>query len=102
MNRILFVLLCFVFTVSSLLVTDYRVGAKESNRMATVLYFNDAHEISPVINQYGNRGGVARLKTVIDHVREENKKTIVAFGGDLGGGNSIWWRVPGVSYGRSV
>ena len=81
MNRILFVLLSFVLTVSSLLVTDYRVGAKESNRMATVLYFNDAHEISPVI-KYGNRGGVARLKTVIDRVRDENKNTIVAFGGD--------------------
>ena len=36
MNRILFVLLCFVLTVSSLLVTDYRAGAKETNRMATV------------------------------------------------------------------
>ena len=50
------------------------------------MYFNDAHEISPVVNQYGDRGGVARLKTAIDRVREENKHTLVAFGGDLGGG----------------
>ena len=77
MNRILFVLLSFVLTVSSLLVTDYRVGAKESNRMATVLYFNDAHEISPVVNQYGNRGGVARLKTVIDRVEKKIKRRLL-------------------------
>lgn len=38
------------------------------------------------MNQYGDRAGVARLKTVIDRVREENQKTIVTFGGDLGGG----------------
>lgn len=60
--------------------------AKDQGREVAILYFNDAHEISPVINSYGNRGGVARLKTVIDNVRKENKHTVVAFGGDLGGG----------------
>jgi 5'-nucleotidase len=53
---------------------------------ATILYFNDGHEISPVVNQYGDRGGVARLMTVIESVREEKANPIVAFGGDLGGG----------------
>jgi len=38
----------------------------------TILYFNDAHEIAPVIDALGERGGVARLKTVIDVVRMEN------------------------------
>ncbi len=86
MNRFFIVLLSLVFSISSLLFSDLRAEAKENPRKATILYFNDAHEISPVIDKYGNRGGVARLKTVIDRVREENKNTIVAFGGDLGGG----------------
>ena len=53
---------------------------------ATILYFNDGHEISPVVNQYGDRGGVGRLMTVIESVRAEKVDPIVAFGGDLGGG----------------
>ncbi|WP_156291297.1 bifunctional metallophosphatase/5'-nucleotidase [Oceanobacillus salinisoli] len=60
--------------------------AAEKGREVNVLYFNDAHEISPVVNEYGNRGEVARLKTAIDMVKEENKHTVVTFGGDLGGG----------------
>lgn len=86
MNRFFLVLLSFVIAISSLLISDLRVEAKEYPRKATVLYFNDAHEISPVVNQFGDRGGVARLKTAIDRVRKENKHTIAAFGGDLGGG----------------
>lgn len=86
MNRFFLVLLSFVIAISSLLISDLRVKAKDYPRKATVLYFNDAHEISPVVNQFGDRGGVARLKTAIDRVREENKHTVVAFGGDLGGG----------------
>jgi 2',3'-cyclic-nucleotide 2'-phosphodiesterase (5'-nucleotidase family) len=86
MNRIFLVLLSFIFGISSLLISDLKVVAKEYPRKATVLYFNDAHEISPVVNQYGDRGGVAWLKTIIDRVREENPKAIVTFGGDLGGG----------------
>jgi 2',3'-cyclic-nucleotide 2'-phosphodiesterase (5'-nucleotidase family) len=47
------------------------------------LYFNDGHEINPVVDKLGTRGGVARIKTLIDSV---NGDKIVAFGGDLGGG----------------
>ena len=54
--------------------------------VATLLYFNDAHEISPVNDQLGSRGGIARLKTVIDSIRESNSETLLLFGGDLGGG----------------
>ncbi len=86
MNRLFLVLLGFVIVISSLMVGELNVGAKENPRKATVLYFNDAHEVSPVVDQYGDRGGVARLKTIVDRVRQENKKTIVTFGGDLGGG----------------
>ncbi len=50
-----------------------------------VVYFTDAHEIAPVKDKYGNRGGVARLKTLIDEIRQE-KPVIVVFGGDLAGG----------------
>ncbi|MGL5125135.1 MAG: bifunctional metallophosphatase/5'-nucleotidase, partial [Fusobacteriaceae bacterium] len=40
----------------------------------------------PVIDKHGERGGVARAKTVIDSVRKENKNTLTLQGGDLGGG----------------
>lgn len=57
------------------------VGDKSNS--VSVLYFNDGHEIMPVVDSYGNRGGAARVKTVIDQVAGEK---ITAFGGDLGGG----------------
>jgi 5'-nucleotidase len=47
------------------------------------LYFNDGHEINPVVDKLGTRGGVARIKTFVDGVLGDK---IVAFGGDLGGG----------------
>ena len=59
---------------------------QNERKTATILYFNDGHEISPVVNQYGDRGGVARLMTVIESVRAEKVDPIVAYGGDLGGG----------------
>ncbi|MDF2935162.1 MAG: hypothetical protein K0Q90_535 [Paenibacillaceae bacterium] len=49
----------------------------------SVLYFNDGHEIMPVVDSYGNRGGAARVKAVIDQAAGEK---ITVFGGDLGGG----------------
>lgn len=76
MNRFFLGLLCFVMAISSLLIREQSVAAKNYPQKATVLYFNDAHEISPVVNQYGDRGGVARLKTIIDRVREENRRQL--------------------------
>lgn len=52
---------------------------------ATLLYFNDSHVIYPVVDKHGERGGVARAKTLVDSVKKENKNTIVLQGGDLGG-----------------
>ena len=52
----------------------------------SLLYFNDAHEIAPVHDIHGERGGVARLKTLVDKVRESNPECLVIFGGDLAGG----------------
>ena len=57
-----------------------------SEQTASILYFNDGHVIYPISDHLGQRGGVARLKTVIDEVKKENRNTFVVFGGDLGGG----------------
>ena len=85
MKKLVIVLSCAALFLSSFLIQSSTTAAK-APRKATILYFNDAHEISPVVNDYGDRGGVARLKTVIDRVKEDNKHTAVTFGGDLGGG----------------
>lgn len=69
-------LLSFLF-ISSLVVAQEK---------ATLLYFNDSHVIYPVVDKHGERGGVARAKTLVDSVKKENKNTIVLQGGDLGGG----------------
>lgn len=53
---------------------------------ATILYFNDAHQIMPVVDDLGERGGVARLKAVVNRIREENPDSLLVFGGDLAGG----------------
>ncbi len=53
---------------------------------ATILYFNDAHELLPVEDELGERGGVARLKTVLDGLRRSAPASAVVFGGDLAGG----------------
>ena len=63
-------------------------GTSETNdSAATVLYFTDAHELAPVRDTLGERGGLARLKTVLDRARRANPESaVVAFGGDLAGG----------------
>lgn len=53
---------------------------------ATILYFNDGHELLPVTDELGERGGVARLKTVLDGLRRSSPGSVVVFGGDLAGG----------------
>lgn len=53
---------------------------------ATILYVTDAHEIAPVVDRHGDRGGVARLKSVIDGRRREDPGALLVFGGDLAGG----------------
>ncbi len=53
---------------------------------ATVLYVTDAHEIAPVVDRHGERGGVARLKTVVDRLGAGGPDALLVFGGDLAGG----------------
>lgn len=57
-----------------------------SAQPATLLYFNDAHQLSPIHDRLGDRGGMARLKTIIDTVKAKQPDALVLFGGDLGGG----------------
>ncbi|MGL5190931.1 MAG: hypothetical protein ACRC7S_14915, partial [Cetobacterium sp.] len=58
--------------ISGFLLFSSIVMAQEK---ATLLYFNDSHVIYPVVDKHGERGGVARAKTVIDKARKENKNT---------------------------
>ena len=51
-----------------------------------LVYFTDAHQIFPVDDVDGGRGGVARLKTIADKFRATNPNTLVIHGGDLCGG----------------
>ncbi|MDE5420376.1 5'-nucleotidase C-terminal domain-containing protein [Labilibaculum sp. DW002] len=51
-----------------------------------LIYFTDAHQIFPVDDVDGGRGGVARLKTIVDEVKNVNENTLVIHGGDLCGG----------------
>ncbi|MHB8798687.1 MAG: bifunctional metallophosphatase/5'-nucleotidase [Thermoanaerobaculia bacterium] len=53
---------------------------------ATVLYVTDAHEIAPVVDRHGDRGGVARLKPVLDRLGARAPGALLVFGGDLAGG----------------
>lgn len=71
-----------IFILVFLLTSSLLIGQER----ATILYFNDSHVIYPVNDKYGERGGVARAKTLIDSIKKENKNTIVIQGGDLGGG----------------
>ena len=61
-------------------------NSKSEDNKAVILYFNDAHVIYPVIDDNGERGGTARLKTIVSNVKKKNKNVIVLFGGDLAGG----------------
>lgn len=53
---------------------------------SSILYFNDAHDVRPVLDEGQDRGGVARLKTVLDRARQRNADSSAVFGGDLAGG----------------
>lgn len=51
-----------------------------------LLYFNDAHEPDLVKTENDYLGGVSRMKSVIDSIKQTDSSAIVLFGGDLGGG----------------
>lgn len=61
-------------------------GRPMNNCTASLLYFNDAHDVRPVVDDGVSRGGVARLATVINTARKANPYSATVFGGDLAGG----------------
>jgi 5'-nucleotidase len=67
------------------LVAHLLAGCASAPR-ATILYVTDAHEIAPVVDRHGDRGGVARLKSVVDGRRRVDPRALLVFGGDLAGG----------------
>lgn len=60
------------------------VSAQE--KPVKILYFNDAHEPDMVSTEGGLLGGVARMKSVVDSIRQSSPDAFLLFGGDLGGG----------------
>lgn len=57
-----------------------------AQQTVSILYFTDAHQIMPLSDEYGNRGGMSRLKTIVDEIKTENPNSFLIFGGDLAGG----------------
>ncbi|MBL4561681.1 MAG: bifunctional metallophosphatase/5'-nucleotidase [Labilibaculum sp.] len=70
------------FFLSFFLFFTFSINAQKVD----LLYFTDAHQIFPVDDVDGGRGGVARLKTLADEARMANANTLVIHGGDLCGG----------------
>ena len=52
----------------------------------SLMYFQDAHEITPVTRADGERGSISRLSTVINQQQSLYPNSSVVFGGDLAGG----------------
>ncbi|GET22330.1 bifunctional metallophosphatase/5'-nucleotidase [Prolixibacter denitrificans] len=72
--------------ISILLLIILGITSKVKAQQVDLLYFTDAHRIFPVEDVPGGRGGVARLKTITDSIRQENQNTFLIHGGDLAGG----------------
>lgn len=62
------------------------VGFIAQSQKVELLYFTDAHQIFPVNDVEGGRGGVARLKTIADKIKADNPNSLLIHGGDLCGG----------------
>lgn len=60
--------------------------AHAATSSASIVFVNDAHDIRPVTEGGLDRGGVARLGTVVEEVRQQQPNTQFVLGGDLGGG----------------
>ena len=56
------------------------------NAQVQLIYFTDAHQLYELDDVAGGRGGVARLKTIVDLAKKENNQTITIHGGDFVGG----------------
>jgi 2',3'-cyclic-nucleotide 2'-phosphodiesterase (5'-nucleotidase family) len=67
-------------------IEDRIVDASSEASTFSLMYFQDAHEITPVTRADGERGSISRLSTVIDQQQALYPNSSVVFGGDLAGG----------------
>lgn len=74
-----------IFTVT-LLASICSISIAFGQAPIRLLYFNDAHEPDLVKTENDYLGGVSRMKSVIDSIKQTDSSAIVLFGGDLGGG----------------
>lgn len=74
----------YLVLILTLIANCTALSAQE--KAVKILYFNDAHEPDMVPTEGGLLGGVARMKTVVDSIRQSTPDALLLFGGDLGGG----------------
>lgn len=74
----------YLVLILTLIANCTALSAQE--KAVKILYFNDAHEPDMVSTEGGLLGGVARMKTVVDSIRQSSPDALLLFGGDLGGG----------------
>ncbi len=93
-KKIFSLVLCFVYTISMLLLTSsYTVFAEEKGRKErgikeiTVLHTNDIH--GRVLEEDHNGMGFAKMNTKIKEIQKKNPNTILIDGGDAIQGSQI-------------
>lgn len=74
----------YLVLILTLIANCTALSAQE--KAVKILYFNDAHEPDMVSTEGGLLGGVSRMKTVVDSIRQSSPDALLLFGGDLGGG----------------
>lgn len=74
----------YLVLILTLIANCTALSAQE--KAVKILYFNDAHEPDMVPTEGGLLGGVSRMKSVVDSIRQSSPDALLLFGGDLGGG----------------
>ena len=74
----------YLVLILTLIANCTALSAQE--KAVKILYFNDAHEPDMVSTEGGLLGGVSRMKSVVDSIRQSSPDALLLFGGDLGGG----------------
>ena len=63
-----------------ILILTFSTFAQEANTTVTILHVNDVYQFMPV--EGGKRGGLGRLLTLKQQIKQENPNTIFTLGGD--------------------
>jgi len=74
----------YLVLILTLIANCTALSAQE--KAVKILYFNDAPEPDMVSTEGGLLGGVSRMKSVVDSIRQSSPDALLLFGGDLGGG----------------